>query len=85
VELHEFHVLQRQTGPQHHGIAVAGAGMSGRGGEVGPAIAAGRHNGHARAEAMHRAVVELQRDHADAAAFVVHDQVDGEIFDEEFR
>ena len=33
---------------------------------------------------MDRAVVELQRDHAAAAAFFVHDQIDGEEFDEEF-
>ena len=32
---------------------------------------------------MDRAVVEIERDHAAAAAFIVHDQVDGEIFDEE--
>jgi hypothetical protein len=32
VELHELHVLQRQAGAQHHGIAVAGAGV-GRGAE----------------------------------------------------
>ena len=32
---------------------------------------------------MQRAVVELERDDAAAAAFVVHDQVDGEILDEE--
>ena len=25
VELHELHVLQRQAGAQHHGVAVAGA------------------------------------------------------------
>jgi len=34
---------------------------------------------------MQRAVVELQRDHAAADALVVHDQVDGEEFDVEFR
>ena len=27
VELHELHVLQRQPGAQHHGVAVAGAGV----------------------------------------------------------
>src|ERR1041385_4466682 len=37
------------------------------------------------AEAMDRAVVEVERDDAAAAAFVVHDQVDGEVFDEELR
>ena len=85
MELHEFHVLQRQAGAQHHGVAVAGAGMRAGAGEIGAAIAAGRENRHLGAEAVDRAVVEIQRDHAAAAAFVVHDQVDGEIFDEEFR
>ncbi len=33
---------------------------------------------------MDRAVVEIDRDDAAAAALVVHDQVDGEILDEEF-
>ncbi len=33
---------------------------------------------------MQRAVVELQRDHAAARAFLIHDQVDGEELDEEF-
>ena len=32
---------------------------------------------------MQRAVVELQRDHAAAGAFLIHDQVDGEELDEE--
>jgi hypothetical protein len=27
VELHELHVLQRQSGAQHHGVAVARAGV----------------------------------------------------------
>jgi hypothetical protein len=34
---------------------------------------------------MQRAVVELQRDHAAANALVIHDQVDGEELDVEFR
>jgi len=29
VELTELHVLQRQDGAQHHGVAVAGADMRG--------------------------------------------------------
>ena len=52
-------------------------------GEIGAAVAAGREDRHLRAEAMDRAVVEIERDHAAAAAVLVHDQVDGEIFDEE--
>ena len=85
VELHELHVLQRQPGAQRHGAAVAGAGVRRGAGGVGAAIAAGGENGGLRAEAVQRAVVELQRDHAAAGALVVHDQVDGEELDEEFR
>ena len=83
VELHELHVLERQPGAQHHGIAVAGADMRGCAGEIGTAVAAGGEDGLMRPEAVQRAVLHGERDHAAAAALVVHDQVDGEIFDEE--
>ncbi len=84
MELDELHVLQRQSGAQRHGAAVAGAGVRRGAGGVGAAIAAGGEDGGLGAEAMQRAVVELERDHAAAGALVVHDQVDGEIFDVEF-
>ena len=84
MELHEFHVLQRQAGAQHHGVAVAGAGMRRGAGEIGAPVAAGGEDRHIGAETVDRAVVELERDHAAAAAFLVHDQIDGEEFDEEF-
>ena len=83
VELHELHVLQREPGAQHHGVAVAGADMRGGAGEIGAAIAAGGEDHLVRAEAVQRAVGHRQRHDAAAAALVVHDQVDGEIFDEE--
>ena len=85
MELHELHVLERQAGAQHHRVAVAGADVRRGAGEIGAAVAAGRENRGLRAEAMDRAVVELERDHAAAAAVLVHDQVDREILDEEFR
>jgi hypothetical protein len=53
--------------------------------EVRAAVAAGRQDRLLRLEAVDRAVVEVERDHAKAAALVVHDQVDREILDEEFR
>ena len=83
MELDEFHVLERQAGAQHHGVAVAGLGVGAGAGRIGAAIAAGRQDRHLRGKAMDGAVVEIDRDHAAAAAVVVHDQVDGEIFDEE--
>ncbi len=82
MELHEFHVLERQAGAQHHRVAVAGLGVGAGARRIGAAIAAGRQHRHLRAEAVQRAVVEVEGDHAAAAAFLVHDQVDGEVFDE---
>src|SRR3546814_19053323 len=35
VELHEFHVLERDAGAQRHAAAVAGAGVRRGGGEIG--------------------------------------------------
>ena len=83
VELHELHVLQRQAGAQHHGVAVAGAGVGRGAGEVGAAVAAGRQDRLLGAEAVQRAVLQAQRDDAAAGALAVHDQVDGEVLDEE--
>ena len=72
-----------RPGAQHHGVAVAGLGVRAGAGDVGAAVAAGGEDGHLRREAMDGAVVEIERDDAAAAAVLVHDQVDGEIFDEE--
>ena len=52
MELHELHVLQRQAGAQHHGVAVAGAGMGAGAGEIGAAIAAGGQDHLVGAEAV---------------------------------
>ncbi len=84
VELHEFHVLQRQPSAGHHAAAVARTGVRGCGGEIGAAIAArGQHN-HFGVEDMHRAIVEFPADDTGTDAIIGHDQVDGEIFDVEF-
>ena len=83
MELHELHVLEGKAGAEHHGVAVAGADMGRGAGEIGAAITAGRENDLMRAEAMQRSVRHRQRDDAAAAPLLVHDEVDGEIFDEE--
>ena len=80
MELHEFHVLSGKPARSAICAAVACAGMGGSRGEIGAAIAARREHGHLGAEAVESAVVELQRHDASAAAFLIHDQVDGEIF-----
>src|SRR5207248_849757 len=70
--------------PEHHAVAVARAGMGGGAGEISTAIAAGGQNGAVGAEAMDRAVLERQR-HDTPARLAFHDEVEGEIFDEELR
>src|SRR5205823_10941131 len=85
MELNELHVLKRQSGAQHHPVAVPGADVSRRAGEIRPAVAAGGQDGDLPAETMDAAVVEIERYDAAAAALFVHDQIDGEIFDEELR
>ncbi len=84
VELHELHVLQRQAGAQHHGVAVAGAGVGRGGREVGAAVTAGGQHHHLGAELVQLAGVELKRGDARAGA-VLHDQIEGEVFDEELH
>ena len=84
VELHEFHVLQRQTRAQHHATAITRTGVGGGAGEEGAAITARRQNGLVRAETVQRAIQQVPRHDAEAFAFIAHDQVEGEIFDEEF-
>ena len=52
MELHELHVLQRQAGAQNHRVAVAGAGVRRRAGEIGAPVAAGRQDCPLGAEAV---------------------------------
>ena len=85
VELDELHILKRQSGPQHHRIAVTGAGVRGCAREEGAAIAARCENGLLGAETVECAVIELPRCHAAADAIIIHNQIKREIFDKEFR
>ena len=84
VKLHKFHILQRQTGAQHHAIAVARAGMGRRRREIGAAITAGCQNCLMGAETVNGAIFHRECHHA-AAHTIFHDQIKGKILDEEFR
>ena len=69
MELNELHVLQRQSGSQHHRVTVAGTGM-------------GRGTGKV---AQVKASV-IQTPGQNAPTFpAFHDQVQRDVFDEEFR
>ena len=85
VELHEFHILQRQPRTRRHTAAVAGAGMRRCRREIGTAIATCRQNNHLGAEQVHGAVVQLPAQHTLTHTIIRHDQINGEILDVEFR
>src|SRR5229473_8049562 len=52
---------------------------------IGAAVAAGGKDGGLGAETMQRTIFKIERDHAAANTLVVHDQVDSEKLDVEFR
>ena len=83
MELHELHVLHRQTGAQRHAAAVTRAGVRRGAGEIRAAITAGGEDHGVRAIAMQPARGQVER-HDAAAGAVLHDEVEREIFDEEF-
>ena len=83
VKLDKFHILQRQTGAQHHGIAVAGYGMGGRARKIRAPVTTGGQNGHMRLEQVQRAVIQTPRQHA-ATFAVFHNQVEHDVFDKKF-
>src|ERR1700746_4148480 len=84
MELDEFHVLQCQPGAQYHGVAVAGAGVGRGAGEIRPPVSARGEDHDMGAKAMQCAVFEVPRHDAAADALIVHDKVEGKIFDKEF-
>eukprot|EP00964_Phaeocystis_antarctica_P063294 scaffold37967_cov57-Phaeocystis_antarctica.AAC.4 len=85
VELHELEVLQRQPRAGDHAAAVARARVRRGGGVPGAAVAAGGEHGVLALEAVQRAVLHVERHHADALAVAVHDEVEREVLDEELR
>ena len=84
MELHEFHILQWESGAQDHAVAVAGAGVSRGAGEIGPAVSSSGEYGHMAAKPMQGAIVHTIGDNA-AALAVFHDQIYGEILNKELR
>ena len=84
VELDEFVILQGQPGAGDHAVAVAGAGMGRGAGKIGAPVTACRQHHQMGVETVNGAVVQVPGDDALAFPVLVHDQVDGEVFDEEF-
>ncbi len=85
VKLDELHVFERQALAGDHAAAVACTRVRRSRREIRPAVSARCQHGHLCVEAVQRAVVELPGQHALARAVLGHDEVDGEILDEELR
>ena len=85
MKLRKLHVLERQAGAEHHGIAVAGARMRSGTGEVDATIPPSCKDGSVGAEAMQRPVVHIPCQQAAAGAVIVHQEIERQIFDEKHR
>ncbi len=85
MELDELHVHERQAGTQNHGVAVAGAGMRRGAGKIGAAVTPGGEYYIMSAEAVQGAGLQVPGHDTAAGAVLVHDQVQGEMLDIEFR
>ena len=83
MKLREFHVFQRKPRPQHHGVAIAGASMRRRAGEIHAAIAAGCQHGTVGTEQVELSVLHIPGQHAAAYAVIIHQEIEREIFDKE--
>src|SRR6516162_2435547 len=84
MELHEFHVLQRQAGAKHDSASITGACMCRSAREIDSSVAARRKYHDLRAKPMQRTI--HQRPCHDASAFAVHHhEVQYKILDKEFN
>lgn len=83
MELDEFKILQRETSPGDHGVAVTSAGVRRGAREVSSAVASSGEDGIVGSETVEGAVFLVVSHNADALSFVVHDEVHSEILDEE--
>ena len=84
VKLNELHILQRQSGTQHHRVAVAGARVCRGTGEERPPVTTGGENDAPGTKTVNRAFCHVDRNDA-ATLTVFHDQVDRKILDIEGR
>ncbi len=84
MELDKLHVLQGQPGPQNHGVAIAGAGVGRGAGKIGATIPARRKDHLFCRKTVKGAIVEPPGHQPDTLGIVIHDQVEGEILNEEF-
>ena len=82
VELDELKILQRKAGTRDHGVSVTRARVCTRAAEVRSSVATGREDGLVRAETVEGAVLHVERNDTDTLA-VLHDEVEGEVLDEE--
>lgn len=82
MELNEFQILQRKTCTGNHSIAVTRAGVCTRAAKVSSSISTGSQDGLVGPEAVEGTVFHVECNDTDTFA-VLHDQVEGKVFDEE--
>ena len=82
MELNELQILQWQTSSGDHGVTIARAGVCTRATEVSASIASSSQDSLVSTETVEGTVLHIQGDDANALS-ALHDEVEGEVFDEE--
>jgi len=82
MELDKLQILEGEAGTGNHGISVTSAGVGRGAGEVGTTVSSGGKDGLVRAETVKGSVLHVQGEDTTALA-VLHDEVQGEVLDEE--
>lgn len=84
VELDELQILQRKAGTSDHSVAITRASVCTCAAEVGTSITTSRQNGLVGTETVEGTILHVQSNDTDTLA-ILHDQVKGEVLDEEVR
>jgi len=84
VELDKLQILQRKASTSNHCITVTRTSVCTRAAEICPTVTSGCEDRFVCPEAVERAILHVERDDPDTLA-VLHDQVEGKVFNEEIR
>jgi hypothetical protein len=74
VELHEFEILERETGSRNHGIAITSAGVGGSAAEVGSSVSTGSQNGLVCSESVKGTILLVVGGDTDTLASVLWEE-----------
>ena len=83
MELNELHIGKWQTCSGDHGSSVSSAGVGRSTGLVGSSVSSSSDDGIECSDSVNGAIGDTDAGDSSANSFIVHDQVESKIFDED--